>query len=292
VTSSLTVLCFCRGTMILTPEGEVPVERLAAGDQVVTAGGVIRPITWVGVGRQLVTRGRRSAATPVIVERGALGGNVPVRDLHLTKAHALLVDGVLIPVEFLVNHRSIRWDDRAMEVSLFHIELESHDTLLADGAPAESYRDDGNRWLFQNASAGWGLHRRSPARRWSPAGPVVDAAWRRFLDLAGPRQLPPLTEDPDLHLLVDGQRVDCVRQDNRTFVFPLPANPQAVRIVSRDAVPAELGLVRDPRALGIALRRATLRHGNGTTVIEAADGRLTDGFHGYEPANRLALDQR
>ena len=60
--------------------------------------------------------GRRSAATPVVVRKGALADNVPYRDLRVTKGHSLFLDGVLIPVEFLVNHRSIQWDDRAREV--------------------------------------------------------------------------------------------------------------------------------------------------------------------------------
>ena len=77
------------------------------------------------------------------------------RDLRITKAHALYIDGVLIPVEELINYRSILWDDRAQEVAVYHIELETHDVLIANGAPAESYRDDGNRWLFRNASASW-----------------------------------------------------------------------------------------------------------------------------------------
>ncbi|MDR3537742.1 MAG: DUF4347 domain-containing protein [Acetobacteraceae bacterium] len=287
VTSSLTVLCFCAGTMIATPGGEMPVERLSAGDLVLTASGAVRPILWVGVGRQQVARGKRSAATPVIVERNAIGPNVPYRDLRVTKAHALFVDDVLIPVEFLVNHRSIRWDDRAQEVSLYHIELESHDVLVADGAPAESYRDDGNRWLFQNANAGWGLPPQEPCAPVLTGGPIVDAAWRRFLDRAGPRTLPPLTDDPDLHLLVDGQRIEAAARRGELVVFHLADRPGSVRIASRDAVPAELGLVRDPRSLGVALRRVTLRQGMRVRSIEASDGRLADGFHGYEPADDL-----
>ena len=101
----------------------------------------------------------------MIVRKGALADNVPHHDLRVTKGHSLYIDGVLIPVEFLVNHRSILWDDRAQEVTLYHVELATHDVLLANGAPAESYRDDGNRWLFQNANSGWDLPRRSPARR-------------------------------------------------------------------------------------------------------------------------------
>jgi hypothetical protein len=177
VTSTLYTLCFCDGTMIATPEGEIEVERLAADDKVLTANGAVRTVTWAGAGRALATHGRRGPATPVIVRKGALADNVPHTDMRVTKGHALLPDGVLIPVEFLVNHQSILWDDHAQEVSLRHIELEVHDVLLANGAPAESYRDDGNRWLFQNANEDWGLPRQEPCAAvltggasWMPTG--------------------------------------------------------------------------------------------------------------------------
>ena len=139
-----------------------------------TLSGEARPIAWIGTGRVLATRGRRNAATPVIVRKGALADNVPHRDLRVTKGHALYLDGVLIPVEFLVNHRSILWDDRAQEVTIYHIELETHDVLLANGAPAESYRDDGNRWLFQNANSGWDLPPQAACAPVLTGGPVVD----------------------------------------------------------------------------------------------------------------------
>jgi hypothetical protein len=48
-----------------------------------------RIVTWIGTGKVLATRGQRSAATPVIVRKGALADNVPNRDLRVTKAHAL-----------------------------------------------------------------------------------------------------------------------------------------------------------------------------------------------------------
>ncbi len=87
---------------------------------------------------------------------------MPHRDLRVTKGHSLFVDGVLIPVEFLINHRTIVWDDRAQEVAIYHVELATHDVLVADGAPAESYRDDGNRWLFRNANSAWHLPPQEP----------------------------------------------------------------------------------------------------------------------------------
>ena len=279
------VPCFAAGTRIATASGEVLVETLCIGDQVRTLQGNHRPIVWIGVGRVLATRGRRNAATPVIVRKGALAGNVPHRDLRVTKGHSLYLDGVLIPVEFLVNHCSILWDDRAQEVDVFHIELETHDVLLADGAPAESYPDDGNRWLFRNANAGWNLPPQPPCAPVLTGGPVVDAVWRRLLDRAGPRNRPPLTHAADLHVLFDGRRLDAAEHAGNVYVFHLPSPPKDLRIASRAAVPAELGTARDFRALGVALRRIVVRKGTKFRTIKADDARLSDGFHTFEPDN-------
>ena len=106
----------------------------------------------------------------IIAQGRASPTTCPRRTWRITKGHSLYIDHVLIPVEELVNHRSIEWDDRAQEVKLFHIELETHDVLIANGAPAESYRDDGNRWLFQNSNAGWGGGKPQDAVRCCCAG--------------------------------------------------------------------------------------------------------------------------
>jgi T5SS/PEP-CTERM-associated repeat protein len=281
------VLCFLAGTLLATPSGQTAVERLKTGDVVLTASGQARPIVWIGVGRVLATRGRRNAATPVIVRKGALSANVPYDDLRVTKGHAFLLDGVLIPVEFLVNHRSILWDDRAQEVSIYHVELETHDVLLANGAPAESYRDDGNRWLFQNANTGWDQPPKPPCAPVLTGGPVVDTVWRRLLDMCGRRPGMPLTEEPDLHLVVDGVRVEAAERTDGVYVFALSRVPSEVRVASRLAVPQELGVARDPRSLGVAVKRIAVRRGSRFKVLLAGDASLRDGFHSVEPGSGL-----
>ncbi len=279
------VACFLPNTMIATPDGEVPVQSLAVGDMVSTQTGQARPVVWIGRGKALAATGRRGPATPVIVRKGALGDNVPNRDLFVTKGHALYLDGVLIPAEFLVNHRSVLWDDRGQEVTVYHIELATHDVLLANGAPAESYRDDGNRWLFQNGNDARTLPPQPPCAPVLTGGPIVDSVWRRLLGRSGPRPGVPVTDEPDLHLIANGRRVDGQRQRNGVYGFRLPPGVSSLRLVSRAGVPGELGLARDPRPLGVAIRRIVGWRGRWPVVIEADDPRLCQGFHAYEPDN-------
>ena len=113
------------------------------------------------------------------------------------------------------------------------------------------------------------------------------AVWERLLDRAGRDDLPALTNDADLHLIVDGVRVDASGQRNGAYHFRLPCCPKSVFIGSRASAPAELGFARDLRCLGAALRRVTIRQGAKFMLIDADDERLTAGFHEYEPAENI-----
>jgi hypothetical protein len=116
-------------------------------------------------------------------------------------------------------------------------------------------------------------------------GYLVDGLWHRLLERSGPPSGLPLTDDPDLHLLVDGRRLDCMSCRGEAHVFRLPGHVETVRIVSRAAAPAELGLARDPRLLGVAIRAIVLLQGGRYKIIEAQDEELVDGFHMFETSN-------
>jgi hypothetical protein len=113
-------------------------------------------------------------------------------------------------------------------------------------------------------------------------GRIVDSIWLRLLARARPRQDVPLTGEPDLHLLVDGRRVDAVSRDDDRYVFRLAARPRQVRVRSRSGVPQELGLARDPRELGVALRHIAVAQQTRKRVMQANDVRWADGFHDFE----------
>jgi hypothetical protein len=205
----------------------------------------------------------------------------------VTKGHSLYLADVLIPVENLVNHRSILWDDDARSVVIYHVELDTHDVLIADGAPAESYRDDGNRRLFQNVNPAWDAPAPPPCAPIVTVGPVVAALWQAMLELAEPGPEFLLTDDPDLHLLVDGARVVPSTVDGRCYAFDLDAVGAALRIVSRAAPPAELGLTHEQRRLGVAVERIVLRQPGMTLDLHAGSPLLCDGFHMFEADDNL-----
>ena len=152
------IICFASGTMILTPEGERPVEALRPGDAVVTASGETVAVAWVGH-RHLDLRRhpQPERAQPVRVAAHAFGPGLPHRDLVVSPGHALFVDDVLIPAGVLVNGTSVAQLDRS-EVVYHHVELPVHDVLVADGMPAESYLDCGNRGTFENHDGPVTLH--------------------------------------------------------------------------------------------------------------------------------------
>ena len=143
--------CFCRGTRIRTARGEVAVEDLAIGDEVVTVSGALEPIRWVG---RRAYRGRflRQAVRPIRIAAGALASGVPSRDLRVSPCHAMLIDGLLIPAAQLLNGRSVTVDMGCDGVEYFHVELPRHDALWAEAAASESFVDDDNRMLFHNAA--------------------------------------------------------------------------------------------------------------------------------------------
>ncbi len=165
----LEVPCYCPGTAILTLLGEVAVERLEIGDLVVTSAGMVEPVRWIG---------RRSYAgafiagqhlmLPVCIKAGALAEGVPHSDLSVSPGHAMMVDGQLVPAWRLVNGASVVQAEAVDAVTYIHVELDRHDILIANGAPAESFLDDGCRDQFHNAAQRTPEGPQAPVAAWAP----------------------------------------------------------------------------------------------------------------------------
>jgi len=143
--------CVVRGTMIRTPDGDVPVETLAIGDQVVSVDGTVKQVRWIGrrsYARNFIERNPKVA--PIRIQAGALGDGMPTRDLIVSPEHALYLDNALIPARFLTNGDTISPISSLESVDYFHLELDRPDVVWTNGAPTETYVNHGNRRMFSN----------------------------------------------------------------------------------------------------------------------------------------------
>ena len=133
-------LCYCAGTKIATPSGERDVETLRAGDLVTTADGSVKPVRWVGSSQRSSVFGDLGRILPVRIKAGALGDSLPVRDLVVSPGHGVLIDNVLVNASALLNGSSVVRETALPPVfTYYHVELDSHDLLVAEGVATESF---------------------------------------------------------------------------------------------------------------------------------------------------------
>jgi hypothetical protein len=279
--------CYVRGTRILTPGGEVPVEALQVGDMVQTARGEAREIRWIG--RRpvaLANHPQPHRARPIRILAGALADGVPRRDLLVSPGHAMVLDGLLFRAGHLVNGATIR-QQAWPAVEYFHLELDTHDILLAEGAPAESYLDTGNRPMFGGAVTA--LH---------PDFGPCEAPGACLPFATGPAQTQPvlarlharaealgwcLGDLPGLHLLADGQVLHPLVANARLHHFVLPGGLRRLRLHSADFRPYVMEPGNDDeRVLGVALQRMLLTARGHEFEVPLSHPGLTAGFHPVE----------
>jgi hypothetical protein len=146
-------VCFAEGALISTPLGERAVETLAIGEHVCCADGREVPVKWVG--RQIVSTrfGPAERLMPVRFAAGSLGNGLPHTDLTVTADHGMLVEGVICHAGALVNGTTITrvpLSEMGETYTVYHIETEAHEIIIANGAPSETFIDNVSRRGFDN----------------------------------------------------------------------------------------------------------------------------------------------
>ncbi|MEY4698323.1 MAG: hypothetical protein RIT14_2751, partial [Pseudomonadota bacterium] len=143
------VICFARGTLILTAEGDRPIETLQPGDLVLTLDHGYQPLRWIGSVRVAA----QGALAPIVFDPGAIGNR---RALRVSPQHRMLLSGwqadllfdtpeVLAAAKMLVNDRTIRREEGG-EVDYFHMLFDAHEIVTAEGALSESFHPGQQGW--------------------------------------------------------------------------------------------------------------------------------------------------
>ena len=134
--------CFVAGTLIRTPQGEVPVESLLPGDLVLTQDDGPQPLRWIG--RRTVAA--EGVLAPIEIRAGTFGphGRLLVSPQHRVMIRDALAElwfgeaEVLVAAKDLVNGRSV-WVREGGMVEYVHILFDRHQVVWSEGLATESF---------------------------------------------------------------------------------------------------------------------------------------------------------
>lgn len=296
-------VCYAAGTRIMTPRGERTVEGLACGDMVLTQHAENlepRSVRWLGHRRVgLAHHPRPETVAPIRIQRGAFADGMPHRDLVVSPDHGIFVAGKLICARQLVNGTTIRQEFDWTAVDYYHVELDQHAILLAEGLPAESYIDTGNRGFFSNSSTPTVLHpdltdqSGCPTREagscapfvWDEASvrPVWQGVAERAAAIGQPVPQRATTADAGLRLAAKGRTVKPIYSDSDHVIFALPSGAREVRLVSRAQMPTDARpWLEDRRRLGVCVARLLLRGADEMREVPVDHPNLIEGWWAVE----------
>ncbi|WP_171012589.1 MULTISPECIES: Hint domain-containing protein [unclassified Sphingomonas] len=282
--------CFAEGTPLLTPSGPRLVEDLAAGDMILTAGGEQRPIKWVGwTSTHPARHVHPGEVNPVRVKAHAFAPNVPEQDVRVSPGHAIHIDGVLVPAGHLINGATIV-QEAVETIRYFHVELDTHDLLVAAGLPCESYLDDGNRASFVNSGEAVALHGRLDPKSWDDACAPLVAAGPQLVEIqqrlhARAEELGWVrTEDAGLAVFADGVELAPLHVAGDRHWFALPAASEILLSSNRSVLSQLVPGLADYRQLGVAVSQLRL---DGEAIGLDSDA-LASGFHALEQSEQFS----
>ena len=139
------MVCFLKGTVIETSNGLTAIEDLKSGDLVETEHHGLQAIRWIGSTRVAT----KEKLYPVRISAGALGRNLPQRDLLVSRQHRIVVSSqiaermfgsrdVLVAATKLTELPGIYEDKSFEQAEYFHMLFDRHEIVFAENTPVES----------------------------------------------------------------------------------------------------------------------------------------------------------
>ncbi len=151
VDPNITIVCFARGTLIATRDGQTAVEDITTDTEVLTAGGAYRRVRWIGSTRiSSTTLHEKPHLRPIRIACDTFGKNAPSRPLYVSPQHRILLRGmdvdlmfgtneVLVAAKYLVDGVNITVQDDGSDVEYFHILFDTHEIVYSENLETESF---------------------------------------------------------------------------------------------------------------------------------------------------------
>lgn len=149
VTDTDTIVCYLKGTKILTKNGYKNIEDMILGDEVSIFGNIkdereiinnsngVNTLKVIFIGtfsRSNLT----SHSKPIIIKSGSFSENIPFEDIGISPFHRIIVNNSLFQAIYLINNNNIYQSEDYETVTYYHFELETHSIVKANGLLCES----------------------------------------------------------------------------------------------------------------------------------------------------------
>lgn len=202
--------CFAEGTLIDTPDGAKPIERLQTGDLVLTRDGDAQPVLWTGATKMDFTNDKNVNQRPIEFKPGSLGPALPTQTLVVSPQHKILmVDAkgaeVLAPAVGLVERQFVRIKKGAKSVTWYHLLLPKHGIVTSNGVPTESF------YPGDQAMSALPVRHRLAVMAHFPQTASLPAKARPFLTVRQTRDARPATLRPAGAVLTPGRSDETAR---------------------------------------------------------------------------------
>ena len=155
------IVCYSKGTLILTNQGYLPIENIKNGDKVVTKGKIYEniflqknintkeePVIWIS---KFKVKDLNSISRPICIKKDAFGEDYPFVDLYVSPGHRVLLNDEMVVASNIINEKTIYQDNKCECIEYYHLECEEHFAIYANGVLAETYLEiDNSRDIFEN----------------------------------------------------------------------------------------------------------------------------------------------
>lgn len=137
--------CLAAGTLVLTSEGEKPIESIEIGDKIVDAFGQAHVVRWTGSESRTLTQldhARAHPAIPILVPKNALGPGIPYQDTLMTRQHRIVIhdtkgERCFAKANWMLRH-GCRIAEGLSDITYHHLLFDTHIVLVSNGMESES----------------------------------------------------------------------------------------------------------------------------------------------------------
>lgn len=127
------LVCFGEGSMVFTPNGEIPIQNLKQGSQVYDENLNIQTVEFIAKRTIFPSKNLNKYSVPIQIKKDQLGVNIPHSDTIVSSAHLIKHNGQMVPASTLGTEFKIN-----TVITYYNVKLSNYSTMIVNGMISET----------------------------------------------------------------------------------------------------------------------------------------------------------